>query len=259
MLYPLNSERIASSVPFYVPLLLMSIFARPDSPPPRQPSPVPMPPSLPSPPLRTRDIPRQPRMRTPPPGLEVSVSEKRLLSVCSFECLRNKENKPWESSDSESSTENHRRKRTRSTLTPSPPTTPRSLQLPAQKHIFEQASKPHHRRCLSVAMPRPYRSPPASPNYTSRPPPVPPLPSHVLSSPIVKPLSCPPQQLPITPIYLPDLDDLSPISEMPISLSRKQGFKIASPPSKQRSMGMTCFKFFTLRNAGLRAPRTTTV
>ncbi|TFK29388.1 hypothetical protein FA15DRAFT_752837 [Coprinopsis marcescibilis] len=226
----------------------MSFYARPDSPPPRQPSPEPVHTPLPSPHLRARDRLR-PRTSSPlvPPGL---APPRTLVQSKSCDHL---------SADAEAArTEAARlgvsgtqtlRRRVRSNLEPA-------------KYSYEPASSesstPSHRRTFSVA----HSSGLGSPAI----PPVPPLPDSARGSPVFKASN-------VTPIYLPDLHELSPASEKRpserkaskrpsiISLSSLAS-RSSSPPSptekQPRNIGMTCLKFFSLHKSSSRILRTGT-
>ncbi|KAG6833884.1 hypothetical protein H0H87_007895 [Tephrocybe sp. NHM501043] len=203
----------------------MSIFTRPASPPPRQPSPELDYTPLPSPHVRAR-------LRTmsgqdqhapaTPPGLAAPRPRRPILAVRSFNDL------PLRATASRAT----------------PPATPRSLSSPSRDHDYH-----HHRRTLSNAIP--YRSPPPSPIITSPPPPVPPIPAFVLSSPAtVK--HCP-KPAAILPIHLPDLDSLPPLVETTNS-PRPRKLPSQLSDSRTRAAGMTCLRFFSTRNTKRRAP-----
>lgn len=215
----------------------MPIYARPDSPPPRAPSPVLVHIPLPSPPPRNRGrvaSPRQARLRghSKQPGLH------QLTPARSYDHMSSKESN-FRDLDAEEPT----RKRTRSTLTLPSPILSHSLSIPAAEF------KPRHRRSLSFAIP--YRSPPASPTIALPPPPVPPIPTFVLTSPQSKPTRAYPSTLQIAPIYLPEIDELSPLSETDtlVSSTLPEPKSLDSSQQKRRGVGMTCLKFFTLRNS----------
>ncbi|KAG6854843.1 hypothetical protein C0991_012033 [Blastosporella zonata] len=198
----------------------MSIFTRPASPPPRQPSPeldyIP----LPSPHIRSRvrTISSQDSPATPP-GLAAPRPRRQILTVRSFNDL------PYRT--------------TRTT----PPATPRSLPSPSRTHFTADY---HHRRTLSNAIP--YRSPPPSPTIASPPPPVPPIPAFALSAPPT--LKHASQPYAILPVHLPDLDTLPVLSEAP--RSHKQSSQNRPTSERSRAGGMTCFRFFSLRNSAKR-------
>jgi len=233
----------------------MSIFIRPDSPPPRMPSPDIIPEPLSSPPIHSRSrttsrrclrLPLQSQTAPIPPCLIGSpLLDKTLLSTRSCDHLREKAN-PGQWADGEAFGP-------RGTLNVSPPTTPRSLPLPSPTDGSSNFRR-GHRRTLSFAIP--YRSPPPSPTIASRPPPVPPIPAFVLSPTDKKPiLHTQPTRL--IPIYLPEPEAISPISEVSIS-PRKQNRSIPAP-RREKSTGMTCLKFFSLRNSCQRGARTAAV
>jgi hypothetical protein len=231
----------------------MSFFTRPDSPPPRQPSPDFIPAPLPSPHLRARLRHSSSKQSLPsyspslPPGLNpVPRAPKPLTSMRSCDHINGRSR----------TGEEYERRRTRSTLTASPPTTPRSLTAPSTSRASDERP---HRRCLSSAIP--YLSPPPSPTISLAPPPVPPIPAFVLTPPAAD-VKSPrrPQPMSITPIRLSELDNLPPLSPS-TCLSQKQSRPSpplpTSTPEKHRSVGMTCLKFFSLRNSRQRSPRAT--
>ncbi|KAJ7590754.1 hypothetical protein C8J56DRAFT_933802 [Mycena floridula] len=193
------------------------MFTRPDSPPPRQPSPEPQivalnPPRTRRPLLSMQSAPAVPRQS------DFLTVEKKLQSVRSFEQLSTKRRAP----------------RFNQCLA-SPPSTPRSLQLQTSPK-----SRQAHRRSLSFAIP--YRSPPPSPTISQPPPPVPPIPAFALSSTDKKPVLHRP---PLVPIYLPDLDPISPIG--PLTSGEPS---VMRPQRRTGTMeAMTCSKFFSLHNA----------
>ncbi|KAF8076522.1 hypothetical protein FPV67DRAFT_1664784 [Lyophyllum atratum] len=226
----------------------MSIFTRPDSPPPRQPSPE----------LAYTPLPVRARQRTmssqnsastyapsTPPGLSVRRPHKPILTARSYDHLHEKASRT-------------RNARTRSNLTASPPNTPRSLPLPSpsRSHFSDI---PPYRRTLSNAIP--YLSPPPSPTIAAPPPPVPPIPAFVLSPPAQIKSAHFQRPAAVLPIHLPDLDNLSPLSES-TRIPRKQ--TPVPPPEKQqqfspephRSVGVTCLRFFSMRNSKRRATQT---
>ncbi|KAF9464430.1 hypothetical protein BDZ94DRAFT_1256418 [Collybia nuda] len=214
----------------------MSFFSRPDSPPPRQPSPDFLPAPLPSPHLRARLRHSSSKHSLPnyspslPPGLTPDLFPRYMRSYDHINA----------------SIDGFERKRARSALTASPPTTPRSLPVPSSSRASDERP---HRRCLSSAIP--YRSPPPSPTISLAPPPVPPIPAFVLT-PLVD-IKSPPRQKPslTTPIHLPELDNL-PSLPQPTRRSRKQSrpLPLSTPsPEKHRSVGMTCLKFFSIRKS----------
>lgn len=218
------------------------MFTRPDSPPPRQPSPEFVPTPLPSPHLRLRNS-SQKLSPSPslsplvPPGLNARQS-RHLVSTRSDDHLSEKANSRRDAVHQDSG-----RRRTRSTLNVSPPTTPRSLPLPSPSpsHTFRRG----HRRCLSFAVP--YLSPPPSPTTAPLPPPVPPIPAFALTPGDAK-STVHLQPTPITPIRLPELDTMSPLSPTPSFLPRKKG-KSSSTSDGRKNTAMTCWKFFSLRNS----------
>lgn len=218
----------------------MPMYARPDSPPPRAPSPVLTHIPLPSPPPRNRGRVASARSLKPR-GHSRSPGLHQLITARSCDHMSNSQNDICDRDSEELA-----RTRNRSTLTLPSLTLSHSLSIPASSHPTE--FKPRHRRSLSFAIP--YRSPPLNPTVASPPPPVPPMPEFMLSSPKVKPVSAYPATLTITPIYLPDIDEFSPISETPTLVSNSLETKaLHYSQQKRRGVGMTCLKFFALRNS----------
>jgi hypothetical protein len=211
----------------------MSIFTRPDSPPPRQPSPEFVPTPLPSPHLRARlrkSSSKQslgPSSPSIPPGL--SAPRNFIHSSRSYDHLDER---------------TERRRRTSSNPM-SGPITPRPL---TQNYPTSLSVDHGRRRNLSQATP--YRSPPPSPAISPPPPPVPPIPAFVLTPPKEDKPTHPPQSMSGL-IRLPDLDNVSPLSES--TFIPRQHPKV--PPPKHS--GMTCLKFFSLRNTKRRVIYTT--
>ncbi|KAF6762336.1 hypothetical protein DFP72DRAFT_602753 [Ephemerocybe angulata] len=162
----------------------MSYFERPDSPPPREPSPEPVHTPLPSPHLRARDK-RRNNLRSPlaPPGL---APPRTVQQSRSFDHINRDALYPT------------LRRRTRSSLEPS--ASPK-----LQSASLSPPSTPTHRRTTSVSI---SHSPPSTPSRSAIPP-VPPLPGSARTSPVFKPSL----RTAVTPIYLPDLHELSPVAQ----------------------------------------------
>ncbi|KXN86418.1 hypothetical protein AN958_10280 [Leucoagaricus sp. SymC.cos] len=200
---------------------------RPESPPPRAPSPpllafTP----LPCPSSRAnRKLSSSSSAPSLPPGLQ---QERTILTVRSYEHL----------SPRKAELAAHRQpKRIRSALghTSSGVRT-NSLPEPFTQPV---AVRPHQ-RALSLTS---RTSPPPSPKLQTPPPPVPPIPSFILT-PADKKSSRSTDA--VTPIYLPDIDPVSPITDLPASVLKSSG---KAGLVKTRSAGMTCLKFFNLRNS----------
>jgi hypothetical protein len=202
----------------------MSIFTRPDSPPPRQPSPEFIPAPLPSPHLQARlrksssKISLSPSV---PPGLHsFPTPHNSVHSTRSYEHLG----------------ERSGRRRISSTPVLSPLTRPHSTPLnnsPAPSHSLDHS--------------RPYRRYPShGPTISSPPPPVPPIPAMGTALREVKSIHSS-QSISVAPICLPEFDSVSPVSE---STCLPRQHPTAPSPQKQRltGVGMTCLKFFSLRN-----------
>jgi hypothetical protein len=215
----------------------MSIFTRPDSPPPRQPSPEFVPAPLPSPHLQARlrkSSSKQSLSPSVPPGLHPFPAPHNFVhSTRSYDHL------------------NERLERRRISSSPVSSTMPRSISqntIPSTSQSVDY-SRPY-RRYLSHGTT--YRSPPPSPTISSPPPPVPPIPAMATASKEVKPM--PSQPMSVAPIRIPNFDNVSPLSES--TFLPRQHPKVPLP-QKQGGVGMTCLKFFSLRNAKQRVPYTT--
>ncbi|TFK75789.1 hypothetical protein BDN72DRAFT_831222 [Pluteus cervinus] len=212
----------------------MSIFVRPDSPPPRAPTPEFVPTPLPSPYVRARvrtssqqqpsTFPGPSRSPIHPPGLSVPPSSKRLLVARSCDHIGDKARSS--SLDPES---NGVPRRTRSNLRLSTTTT-RSLGTPSPP---PQEYARDHRRVVS-----------SMPSRHS-PPPVPPIPG--FSSDIK--FIAQPRPSQASSIRFPELDASSIHSDSSLMSSRKQCRSPPAPMEKQRSLGMTCLRFFSLRGS----------
>jgi hypothetical protein len=199
----------------------MSIFVRPDSPPPRQPSPDILPEPLPYP-HHPRRIPFQPKVR--------------IHSARSYDFLNTK---PTKHSDDGHCSLRSARPRTRSNLNVSPVTTPSSSPAPSSRN-----SQEFSQRTLSIPYAFPHPSPSPSPvlgaptvpyRYTG--------PKHIICP---KPVAC-------TPIILPELIAPTPAVLAPPILEKKP----LPPLEKHKSMGIACLKFFGIRTPP-RQPKTTT-
>ncbi|KAF9057678.1 hypothetical protein BJ165DRAFT_1521038 [Panaeolus papilionaceus] len=209
----------------------MSIFERPESPPPRAPSPDLSPAPLPYP-HHARRVPSQPRIRvltpTIPPGLQstTTTTPKLLHSVRSCDNIyaRNLDN----SNSLQSS-----KPRTRSALMLSPSDTPRSSPSSSARNSAEFA--PGHRRTFSVAVARPATSPnslrPQLPHPNSQEPP--------------KPIYA---SQPLRHIYLPDIEDPSILQpQLPSQPKASQKPFILPPLEKHKNLGAACLKLFRIR------------
>lgn len=210
----------------------MSPFVRPESPPPRQPSP---------------DITYTPL--NPPRARRPLLSMQSTSSAPTIGSLRPKALHSARSCDQLRDREHTKRKRdsTRSKASSNGPSTPRSLQI--QLPTSTSPSPSSKRRSLSFAIP--YRSPPASPTLSSPPPPVPPIPAFALDPAYKKPVLHP---LPSNNSYtLPDLDSISPISTSMFELPRRYRKTGPAVPDGRDLVAMTCSKFFSLHNSNHRA------
>ncbi|EGO02199.1 hypothetical protein SERLA73DRAFT_71342 [Serpula lacrymans var. lacrymans S7.3] len=210
-------------------------FARPHSPPPPMPSPKLTPTPLPSPPPFT---PKQSRSRlivpaqhSPPipPSLIGSPLLKKTLNYSrSHDSLHGRaRTSPFDEDDEFGARKTRTARRTASTSSFSLPPPARSV------HIVKRNGTNS-----------PYRSPPPSPAIASPPPPVPPIPSFVLSSaenykkPVLHPQ--------------PKRSTNSSILELYINRSAD----VHSPMSRKRCVSsprdggaMTCMQFFTIHNS----------
>ncbi|KAK0498603.1 hypothetical protein EDD18DRAFT_94464 [Armillaria luteobubalina] len=187
---------------------------RPQTPPPRLPSP---------------DIAYTPL--GPPPRRHLRPTQGDRLTARSCDSLSQKARSALSKTPSKSSLKPARE-----------PTTPRSLPAPSPPPR-SPSFRPTHRRSLSFAIP--YRSPPVSPTLASTPPPVPPIPAFALNPTDKKPVIRAPPSPIVTPIYLPDFDAISPIAPTPSQRAVPQKRHVPAPST----IGMTCFKFFKSRNA----------
>lgn len=204
---------------------------RPDSPPPRQPSPDILPTPLPYP-RHPRRIHSQPKIKLQaspalPPGLRPKPAR-------SYDFLRT------DTHDDARSSLYSARKHTQSSTA----STPSSSRAPSVKNVH---FAPTHRRTLSIAFP----SPPSTPS---------PAPSeHSLTVPYrytgPRHIVCP-QPVSGVPIVLPDLD--LPRSEVRFPPAAPPEDTVTqAPPALERhkSMGIACLKFFGIRSPA-RRPQT---
>ncbi|CAA7259877.1 unnamed protein product [Cyclocybe aegerita] len=246
----------------------MSFFARPDSPPPRAPSPDVLPEPLPCH-RHPRRVASQPKVRSPhhspalPPGLHARTRTLQSARSADVLSIRSKS-----SDDSHSSVHSltMRPVKTRTTLgvydSPSPRSTPSTSPSPTPSPASSSRNSPdftrRHRRTLSVVVPHPGS---LSPNTTtdSLLPPVPSVPAaYTYTGP--KHIICP-KPMSFTPIYLPDIEELShpppvapPRTTVRVNAVEQKSptgttaSKTPSPPlpplEKHRSMGIACLKFF---------------
>ncbi|KAJ7498779.1 hypothetical protein FB451DRAFT_1202995 [Mycena latifolia] len=199
---------------------------RPQSPPPRSPSPDVVLASLPAPPVRRPAVsPRPPRLSL---GSTAVKSARSLRLERSYGDLRHPPTP-----------------RSASRNVVSAPPTPRTF---APSSPSDSGFKRTHRRTLSFAVP--YRSPPASPTISSPPPPVPPIPEFVLSPTDKKPVLHSPATAPtrVTHIYLPEWEQFT---VSPDVAPRKQRISMSGRRTGPSSP-MTCSSFFALHNPNQR-------
>lgn len=146
----------------------MSIFARPESPPPRAPSPD-----------FTGLNPLPIRSKRSQGSIRPSISNSNTGSL-KRPTLRsiNSDSTPGSTLLGHDLT----RRPSKGILKPSPPPSPSSVSVCSASTASSRTL--HNQRSLQLALP--YRSPPASPTFNGPPPPVPPLPSFVLADTEVK-------------------------------------------------------------------------
>ncbi|KAL1747682.1 hypothetical protein HDZ31DRAFT_31452 [Schizophyllum fasciatum] len=130
----------------------------------------------------------------------------------------------------------------------SPPSSPRSTASSSSSSTSVSSRRSH--RSLSQAVP--YRSPPASPNLMASPPPVPPIPAFALDAhPAPKPAKAKAAKR-AQPQPLPEPESIAHLLGRPI-VSRKTSFRDV------RQAGLTCASFFHLRNGTRHTPTATAV
>jgi len=264
---------------------MASFYARPDSPPPRQPSPDILPPSLPHPPRR---ISSQPRIHVqPPPGLAGHERTKTLHSARSYDFLSPRTRPSTFPEDDERRSLRSGRRPSRSNLTVSPVSSPRSS--PSSSVRSTPDFVPRHRRNPSVAFNLSSASSSPSPNFfkhsdthlqAQAPPAVVSLTPYRYTGP--QHIICPkPVSLTTPTIIIPDIVDVDvtprvqqfepetqPDMPHPISIpTQMREFKASSykpdpvlpPLEKHKSMGIACLKFFGIRPHSSRQPSSAVV
>ncbi|KAH6915333.1 hypothetical protein BKA70DRAFT_1258687 [Coprinopsis sp. MPI-PUGE-AT-0042] len=244
----------------------MAYYARSESPPPRQPSPEPVHTPLPSPHLRARDRLRSgTSSRSPlvPPGLAPPPRTLTQSKSCSHLSPEAEAARRSEQALRLAEPQTLRR-RVRSNLEANPGAVHFDSASSSQTSSTASPTgsvRRTQRRLPSTNLPS---TPTASP---SRPvPPVPPMPDSVNHSPTLKG-SKDSSSFDIAPIFLPDLHQLSPVSERSslspekkpskrpsvISLkgmgSRGGGSPSPTERTHHRNIGVTCLKFFSLKSA----------
>lgn len=251
--------------------LAMAYYARSVSPPPRQPSPEPVHTPLPSPHLRARDRLRSGTgSRSPlvPPGLVPPPRTLTQSKSCSHLSPEAEAARRSEQASRLSEPQTLRR-RVRSNLEANPGAV--HLDSASSSRTSSTASptgsmRRTQRRLTSINLPS---TPTASP---SREPPVPPMPDSGDQSPTLKD-SKDSSSFDIAPIFLPELHQLSPVSDRsslspekkpskrPSVISLKgmgsRGGGSPSPTDKthHRNIGVTCLKFFSLHKSAARVGR----
>jgi len=203
------------------------LCSRPESPPPRAPSP-PLYAFTPLPSPSSRAV-RKPSSSSSAPTLPPGFQQDRsLLTVRSCELL------------SPRRSDSHRRpKRIRSAMDHmSAASRTQSLSEP----IIRPLASPPHQRTASLTS---QSSLPPSPQSQLPPPPVPQIPLCVLTQ-ADKLSTYSSDSLSGTTIYLPDIEPIPSITELPASVlksSKRTGL------GRTKAAGMTCLKFLTLRNS----------
>ncbi|KAL1761025.1 hypothetical protein FB107DRAFT_269369 [Schizophyllum commune] len=135
----------------------------------------------------------------------------------------------------------------------SPPSLPSSPRSTASSSSSSTSSSRRSHRSLSQAVP--YRSPPASPNLMASPPPVPPIPAFALDerqSPKQTTKAKLHKRAQAQPQPLPEPESIAHMLGRPI-VSRKTSFRDV------RQAGLTCASFFHLRNGTRHTPTATAV
>ncbi|KAF9008953.1 hypothetical protein BDQ17DRAFT_1349266 [Cyathus striatus] len=224
----------------------MSIFTRPDSPPPRQPSPELVPAPLPCPPPRHRhsELHLRARATAPhtPPGLHPSTPRARHLTIT--RSLDDIPKQPLQPRRSNHSLQDPypSRSRIRSTM-PS-----------ATSGSFHPSTSFLQSRVMSLPSHPSVSSASGAENSIA----VLPLPSSLLSVQVgqvdVKNAECPTPL--VAPVYLPDMEQPQPTSDFSLSHPVLHGQpKSVVTSEKHKTTGITRFKFFTLRNASRKASK----
>lgn len=247
---------------------MSSIFVRPDSPPPRQPSPDFFPAPLPYP-HHPRRIASHPKIRvhtpTIPPGLHGRTKTLQSARSCDVLSSRLAESRDPQSSSTRSPK-----------LTVSSMSSPRSS--PASSARNSPDFVPHHRRTLSVAFATPESSRSASPTATAvehhiqQVPPVPSVPyrytgpQHIICpTPVAlnKPIIFTQRnsadatveeihfQVPVPSTPSPPLSDEKPKTRSSVE-SEGAAAAPVPPLEKHKSMGIACLKFFGIRSNSAR-------
>ncbi|KAJ7228525.1 hypothetical protein GGX14DRAFT_68927 [Mycena pura] len=215
----------------------LSPCPRPDSPPPRSPSPdvvlAPLPP---------------PRRHTAPRPIRLSLQGAQ---------PRPKVDKPQRTVASARSCGDFRHPPTpksASFFAVSEPSTPRST---GSSSPSEAGFRRTHRRTLSFAASSRSRSPPPSPTVASPPPPVPPIPAFVLSPTDKKPVLHPaPTPARVNHIYLPEWEHFTVAPDgTPRKPRRTEATAIvAARRAVAAPAPMTCSTFFALHNTAEQTP-----
>jgi len=216
----------------------MASFIRPDSPPPRQPSPDILPTPLPHP----RRAPSQPRIRVQSPhGLRRNIHAVRSMD------LANERGKfAFEDGDNFNSPVSRARQRTTSTHTSR--SSPRCSPSPCNRDYLPGSES--HKRTLSVAIPSPVPSP--TPTMVSSWPPAP----SVKPSPYVtNGIACP-KPVSLKPIVFDQPDGLGITERSSPGLHQKSSrSSLKVPPlEKHRNMGIACLRFFGIKPQSKQPP-----
>ncbi|KAJ7765011.1 hypothetical protein DFH07DRAFT_770274 [Mycena maculata] len=207
------------------------INARPDSPPPRSPSPDVVLAPLPPPRRRSARAHLSLEGNSPRPRLPLTLAriEKPLVSMRSCGDLRQSQTP---------------RSASRSVV--SAPPTPRAI---APSSPSASTFRRTHKRTLSFAVP--YRSPPASPTFASPPPPVPPIPEFVLSPTDKKPVlhTVAPAPTRVTHIYLPEWEQFTVTPDFASPAPRKKRTSMPGRRAGGAPPAMTCSGYLALHNS----------
>jgi hypothetical protein len=226
------------------PALSMSIFTRPDSPPPRQPSPDILPTPLPHP----RRLPSQPKIRVQLPHPSRSLHSMRSMD------FTNEGGRMVSEDGHDSRSLPRTRKRTRSTFTSS--STPRSSPSPCPSTTDYLPDPVNHNRTLSVAIPSPSPSP--TPTMVCSVPPLPSSkPSVVASS---NNIVCP-KPVSLRPILFDQTDGLAAIDLQTAGFQRKlskSNSKRLPPLEKHKNVGLACLRFFGIKSQLKQSPNDVT-
>jgi len=219
----------------------MSIFTRPDSPPPRQPSPDILPTPLPHP----RHFSSQPKIRVQLPHITRSLHSMRSMD------FTNEGGRIVSEDGHDSRSMPRTRKRTRSTFTSS--STPRSSPSPCPSATDCLPDPVTHNRTLSVAIPSPSPSP--TPTMVCS---APPLPSSKLSAVASSNNIVCPRPVSLRPILFDQVDGLDVQTAGFQRKSSKSNSKRVPPLEKHKNVGLACLRFFGIKPQVKQSPKDVT-